>query len=138
NNTYYAIFFPHGITITLGTVSSCVDNGFCAYHGTILNVGGAEIYYGVHPDMQAGSGCDTGCGGGSTLQNYTSVASHEMIETITDGEVGLATSNGARPLAWYDAAKGHGEIGDLCTAQQGTIMGADGVTYTVQAEWSNV
>ena len=135
NNTYYAVFFPHGITITQGGSSSCVAGGFCAYHGTVANVGGHEIYYGVHPDMQAGSGCDTGCGSAATaFGNYTSVASHEMVETITDAEVGLATTNGP-PLAWYDNA--NGEIGDICNAQQGSIVGSDGVTYTVQTEFSN-
>ena len=134
NNTYYAIFFPHGVTITLGGSSSCVGGGFCAYHGTIANAGGHEVYYGVHPDMQAGSGCDVGCGGGTTFQNCTSVASHEMVETITDAEVGISGGLAA-PLAWYDSS--NGEIGDICNAQQGTIVGADGVTYTVQTEWSN-
>ena len=136
NNTYYAIFFPHGKTITQGGSGSCVAGGFCAYHGTIQNVPGqGEVYYGVHPDMQAGSGCDTGCGSASsTYQNMTSVASHEMIETVTDCEVGLATTS-APPLAWYDNT--NGEIGDICNAQQGTVVGGDGVTYTVQTEFSN-
>jgi hypothetical protein len=134
NNTYYAVFFPHGVSITSGGAGSCVAGGFCAYHGTIASVNGHEIYYGVHPDMQAGSGCDTGCGAGTAFQNYTSVASHEMTETITDGEVGLATATAA-PLAWYDST--NGEIGDICNAQQGSVVGGDGVTYTVQKEWSN-
>ena len=136
NNTYYAIFFPHGQRITLGGSGSCVSGGFCAYHGTVAAktlVG--EIYYGVHPDMQAGSGCDTGCGGGTVFGNYTSVASHEMVETMTDCEVGLATVF-APPLAWYDTISG--EIGDICNAQQGSIVGGDGQTYTVQLEFSNL
>ncbi|HZR09941.1 MAG TPA: hypothetical protein VFA79_15270, partial [Myxococcales bacterium] len=135
DNTYYAVFFPPGKTITQGGSSSCVAGGFCAYHGTVANVPGAgEIYYGVHPDMQAGSGCATGCGNGSTFQNYTSVASHELVETITDAEVGLASTL-SPPLAWYNNT--YGEVGDICNAQQGTVVGSDGVTYTVQKEWSN-
>jgi hypothetical protein len=134
DNTYYAIFFPHGQHITQGGSGSCVGGGFCAYHGTIANVGGHEIYYGVHPDMQAGSGCDTGCGNGTVFGNYTSVASHEMVETITDAEVGIANTVGP-PLAWYDP--NNGEIGDICNAQQGSVVGSDGVTYTVQKEFSN-
>jgi hypothetical protein len=134
-NTYYAIFFPNGTTITQDGSSSCVAGGFCAYHGTVAPSGTLrEFFYGVHPDMQAGSGCDTGCGNGSPFGNYTSVASHEMTETITDAEVGIAP-NLAPPLAWYDV--NNGEIGDICNAQQGTVTAADGVTYTVQAEWSN-
>ena len=136
NITYYAVFFPHGKTITQGGSSSCVSGGFCAYHGTVASVPGfGEIYYGVHPDMESGSGCDTGCGGASSaFGNYTSVASHELIEMVTDAEVGLATNN-APPLAWYDSSQG--EIGDICNASQGSIVGGDGQTYTVQKEWSN-
>jgi Cep192 domain 4 len=133
NNTYYAIFFPHGQFITMGGNVSCLD--FCAYHGTIASAQVGEIYYGVHPDMQAGSGCDLGCGDGATpFDNYTSVASHEMVETITDPEVGLASFL-APPLAWYDSV--NGEIGDICNQQQGSIIGADGRRYTVQKEFSN-
>ncbi len=137
SNTYYALFFPAGKKITQGTSSSCVAGGFCAYHGTIAAQPTiAELFYGVHPDMQSGSGCYTGCGGSSTVfANQTSVASHEMIETLTDAEVGLATVY-APPLAWYDAT--NGEIGDICNAQQGSFVGTDSVTYTVQTEFSNL
>ena len=132
DNTYYAIFFPPGITITQGGSSSCVSGGFCAYHGTIPAAGGiGELYYGVHPDMQPGSGCATGCGTSTTFGNYTSVASHEMVETITDAEVGISTVVGP-PLAWYDST--NGEIGDICNAQQGSFVGGDGQTYVVQKE----
>ncbi len=136
NNTYYAIFFPHGLVITQGGVKSCASNGFCAYHGTIVaNSPIGEIYYGVHPDMQSGSGCETGCGSAATsFGDYTTVASHEMTETITDGEVGIANSNGP-PLAWYDT--NNGEIGDICVGQEGSILGGDGQTYDVQREFSN-
>ena len=58
-----------------------------------------------------------------------------MAETITDCEVGLASVL-APPLAWYD--NNNGEIGDICNAQQGSILGGDGQTYTVQKEFSNV
>jgi hypothetical protein len=135
-NTYYAVFFPHGLTIKQGGAKSCTPGGFCAYHGTIDASGSVgEIYYGIHPDMQAGSGCDVGCGSGaSPFDNYTAVASHEMVETITDCEVGLATSN-APPLGWYDNT--FGEIGDICNEQEGRIVGADSQTYTVQREFSN-
>jgi Abnormal spindle-like microcephaly-assoc'd, ASPM-SPD-2-Hydin len=135
-NTYYAVFFPHGTSITQGGSASCVPGGFCAYHGTVAKTSAhREFFYGVHPDMETGSGCELACGGSpTTFNNQTSVASHEMVETITDGEVGLATVVGP-PLAWYD--QNNGEIGDICNAQQGSIVGSDGVTYTVQKEWSN-
>jgi hypothetical protein len=132
NNTLYMVDFPKGKAISQGGSKSCVAGGFCAYHGTFKR-NSQNVYYGVLPDMSAGSGCDTGCGSGSAFGNQTSVASHEMIEAVTDAEVGLATVVGA-PLAWYDSA--NGEIGDICNAQQGTIT-SGGATYTVQKEWSN-
>src|SRR3569623_1916975 len=96
--------------------------------------GSQNVYYGVLPDMGPNSGCATGCGNSSTFNNQTSVASHELIEAVTDAEVGLATVLGP-PLAWYDNT--NGEIGDICNAQQGTFVGNDGVTYTIQQEFSN-
>jgi hypothetical protein len=52
-----------------------------------------------------------------------------MIEAITDGAVGEATSNGP-PLAWYDST--NGEIGDICVGAGAQVAG-----FTVQLEWSN-
>jgi hypothetical protein len=134
NNTYYAINFPHGKVISLGGALSC--QVFCAYHGTIANAGGqGEIEYGVLPDFQPGSGCENGCGAAQTqFGNYTQVASHEMVETLTDAEVGLAQVFGP-PLAWADTV--FSEIGDICNDQNGQVVGADGVTYDVQTEFSN-
>jgi hypothetical protein len=129
------MFFPHGKTITLGGAASC--QVFCAYHGTIDNLpnGVGEIEYGVHPDFQPGSGCEFGCGAAATqFGNYTQVASHELIETITDPEVGLAQVFGP-PLAWADTV--FSEIGDICNDQNGHVVGADGITYDVQTEFSN-
>ncbi len=132
-NTIYMVYFPHGKTITQGGSNSCQGGGFCAYHGTYVH-NSLDIPYGVLPDMQAGSGCDTGCGNaGTTFGNETSVSSHEFAEAITDEAVGLAVTNGP-PLAWYDNT--NGEIGDICNAQQGTIT-ANGTTYVVQQEFSN-
>lgn len=133
-NTIYMIYFPPGKTITEGGLTSCVAGGFCAYHGTTSNtLNSKHLLYGVLPDMQAGSGCSTGCGASSVFGNYTSVTSHELSETITDADVGIATSFAA-PLAWYD--RNNGEIGDICNAQQGSYT-ANGITYTIQLEFSN-
>ncbi|HEY2029775.1 MAG TPA: hypothetical protein VGH20_11265 [Myxococcales bacterium] len=133
-NTYYAVFFPHGKTIAQGGSNSCQAGGFCAYHGTFTQ-GSHDVYYGVHPDLQAGSGCDIGCGNApATFNNQTAVASHELIEAVTDAEVGLATVTGA-PLGWYDAT--NGEIGDICNAQDTSFAAGDGAVYTVQQEFDN-
>ena len=118
NNTYYAIYFPPGKTINLGGALSCSNGGFCAYHSTSSTSDGHEIYYGVFPDMFTG-GCATGCGtSSSTFDNYTSVATHEMSETITDAEVGNSTTLGP-PLAWYDNTNGDSET--YATPSRGLI-----------------
>ncbi|KAJ3308410.1 hypothetical protein HDV04_001324 [Boothiomyces sp. JEL0838] len=129
-NTYYAFHFAPGVSITQGGSSSCQE--FCAYHGTIKQ-GNGYVFYGVIPDQ--GGACAGGCGSDSNpFNNLCSVASHELIEATTDPAVGLATGNSA-PLAWYDS--NNGEIGDICNAQQGKIVGGDGNTYVIQAEFSN-
>jgi hypothetical protein len=133
-NTLYMVYFPPGKTITQGASSSCVGGGFCAYHGTTNSTFSSKhVLYGVLPDMQAGSGCSTGCGTSSVFGNYTSVTSHELTEAMTDAQVGIATVIGP-PLAWYDAT--NGEIGDICNGQQASYV-ANGTTYTIQLEFSN-
>src|SRR5947209_4223698 len=133
-NILYMIYFPPGKTITQGGSSSCVGGGFCAYHGTTSStLNSKHLLYGVLPDMQAGSGCSTGCGSSTVFNNYTSVTSHELTEAITDADVGIATTFAA-PLAWYDMT--NGEIGDICNGQQGSYV-ANGTTYTIQLEFSN-
>jgi hypothetical protein len=133
-NTLYMTFFPPGKTISQGGSNSCQAGGFCAYHGTTSSLlNGKHVLYGVMPDMQAGSGCSSGCGTSTVFGNYTSVTSHELTEALTDADVGIATTFAA-PLAWYDMT--NGEIGDICNGQQGSYV-ANGTTYTIQLEFSN-
>jgi hypothetical protein len=133
-NTLYMIYFPPGKTISQGGSNSCQAGGFCAYHGTTSStLNTKHVLYGVLPDMQAGSGCSTGCGTSTVFGNYTSVTSHELVEAMTDADVGIATTFAA-PLAWYDMT--NGEIGDICNGQQGSYT-ANGTTYTIQLEFSN-
>jgi hypothetical protein len=135
-NTYYAIYFPPGISINDGTATSCVSGGFCAYHSNT----GSLVPYGVHPDFQPPSGCSLGCGPGTTFQNITAVSSHEMSEATTDAQVGSASVFGP-PLAWYDhvppPGTDLGEIGDICGGQD-TFVTAGGNSYSVQKEFSNL
>ena len=135
NNTYYAVFFPPHYRISLAPGAASCDY-FCAYHGTIANAKGlGTVAYGVHPDMQAGSGCDIGCGDStSVFSRSTSVASHELVEALTDPNVGIPQTIAA-PIAWYDPA--NGEIGDICNGTTTTFQGCDGETYSVQTEYSN-
>lgn len=136
-NTYYAIHFPAGMSISMpdgngGTATSCQQ--FCAYHGTISH-SPSNLFYGVMPNVTT-DGCQLGCGSNvNGIDNTTMVSSHELIEAVTDAEVGLATTN-APPLAWYDPQGQDGEIGDICNATQGTVS-AGGQSWTVQQIWSN-
>jgi hypothetical protein len=131
NNNLYMVHFPAGMTITdSGGSKSCVV--FCAYHGTYVR-NSQNVYYGIIPDLGSG-GCQNGCGTSTVANNTTSVASHEYAEAVTDPAVGLATVYAA-PLAWYNST--YGEIGDMCNGQQSSAVLNDGLTYTVQKEWSN-
>src|SRR5262249_52240730 len=76
-NNLYMVHFPAGVSITMGGSTSCVE--FCAYHGTFV-LNGKDAFYGVLPDLSGG--CAGGCGGGTKLQNQTSVASHELVEAV--------------------------------------------------------
>jgi len=139
-NTYYAFYFPPGVTIQLdATTKSCVNGGFCAYHGDTTS---GTRPYGVMPDFSTG-GCSLGCGAGTTLQIATNVSSHEMAEAVTDADVGTATSFGP-PLGWYDpsgtAAPDPGEIADICdppAAPESTVS-AGGHSYIVEPLFSNL
>lgn len=133
-NTYYAVYFPPNVTISLdATTKSCVSGGFCAYHSNT----GSLVPYGVMPDFSAG-GCSVqgACGSGTTLQIATGVSSHEMAEAITDAQVGSASVFGP-PLAWYDNPPDLGEIADLCDPFDVTVN-AGSNTYTVELLFSNV
>jgi hypothetical protein len=89
-DTLFAIYFPPGFIIDDGTGHlSCHD--FCAYHSTMAS-SPHDLYYAVVPDFGKGSGCDLGCGTDPIrFNNVTAVSSHELIEAVTDPEVGLAT-----------------------------------------------
>jgi hypothetical protein len=133
DNTIYMVHFPLHTTIDLGGAGSC--STFCAYHSTVKQ-GSQDVFYAVLPYMGTGSGCEGGCGTAPTdLGNQSSVSSHELIEAITDGEIGLVTGSIGKPAAWYDSV--NGEIGDICNAEQGKTVGGDGKTYVVQKEFSN-
>ncbi|HEY2498310.1 MAG TPA: hypothetical protein VGK24_14695 [Candidatus Angelobacter sp.] len=134
-NTYYAIYFPPGVSINDGTSLSCVKGGFCAYHSSTASL----VPYGVLPDFAA-SGCSTGCGAGTLFDNITAVSSHEMSEATTDAQVGSVSGFGP-PLAWYDHDSPPGtdlaEIGDICTAHDASVS-AGGHAYSIQQEFSNL
>jgi hypothetical protein len=129
-NTLYTIHLAPNVSVTKQKSKSCVD--FCAYHST-LDISKIYkifpyLYYTVVPDL---SGlCDGLCGDSlSVFDNTCSIASHELIESITDPGVGLGN------IAWYDPF--NGEISDICNMQQGLLVINNKTRYTVQKQWSN-
>lgn len=122
-NTLYMFDFPPGYDILLEGWHACQQYG--AYHFTATR-NGKSIPYGVHPDC------------GYPWTTATAIHSHELIEAITDPEVGLVNQNAptARPIAWVTLANtawASLEIADICQ-NQGYLTVAG---YTVAKEWSN-
>jgi uncharacterized repeat protein (TIGR01451 family) len=136
-NHIYMVYTALGIEECF-SATSCTfehnpgDGAFCAYH-TVF--GGPSIYA-----FMGAAGVSRGCGGATTpngdaaADNEASVASHELIEAVTDPQLD----------AWFfnDLS---GEIGDLCNQQFGPrnsiganlFLGAAPNPYALQTEWSN-
>ena len=129
NNTLYMLHFPKGLTVSAFGMLSCVD--FCAYHGTVV----PGLYYAVMPDFSSSGGCSFGCGTSTEFNNVCAVSSHEIAESITDPEVGLAFDF-APPLAWYSPV--YGEVADPCSGLQGSFLTSNGTQYAVQKIGSNL
>jgi hypothetical protein len=121
----YAIFFRSGQTIVTPDGNSV--NNFCAYHDT-TTYGSSTAYYAVIPYEVTNRGCRTAS---TYFNSTTTIVSHELVEAITDPGVGL------NRLAWYD--RNYGESADICAGPSSgvSIIGGDGVSYTVQRIWSN-
>ena len=127
--TEYFVMFPPTYTICIG--SDCSDVDFCAYHSD-AHFGAIPFAYAVLPESTP---TDPGCGPSFNpgTGNLDSMASHEMVESMTDVEVGDAITF-APPLAWYDAT--NGEIADICNGEEASAT-FGGSTWTVQKQWSN-
>jgi hypothetical protein len=124
-NRLYVLFFRSGQVIA--TPHGDSQHGFCAYHGT-MPYPSHSVAYAVVPYELDNRGCRVAS---RYFDRVTTIASHELIEAITDPGVGI------KRVAWYDRA--NGEIGDICahTSVPGSVLGGDGVRYLVQREWSN-
>ena len=178
--SYYAVFFPAGITVTTTTsttsttassssssssssspytLKSCDaegDAGFCAFHGVVPanSSGYPTFFYGVHPDLHHGpnNGCMYGCGGRtgggggggsgepnlpSSFQRMSAVASHVLVDMLTDPEMGLGPGPGLDgSFGWYDYA--NGEVADICNGRPALYKARDGFAYTIQQVFSSV
>ena len=141
DDTLYAVHLAPGVSVTSAGGSSC--QAYCSYHSSVTH-GGAVIYYALLPDHSPPSAC-AGCGESRDwFENLAGSISHEVLEAITDADVGNDRSS-CGP-AWCDpaAADGespHAEIGDICelgSVTEAPFVGGDGKTWIVQREWSNV
>jgi hypothetical protein len=139
-NTVYMIELPSNVSLTGpdGSGTSCVD--YCAYHNTgTYGTAKTPLIYGALMDVFTG-GCAEGCGGNPTpLENATSLASHELVEAVTDPDIGLDTQDEyAAPAGWGDNNNNCGEVADICDSGgvDDTIT-VGGRTWSVQEIWSN-
>jgi len=128
--TEYYVMFPPTYRICLGT--DCSNTQFCAYHSNAAYLGTPFTYTVLPESTPTNSGCGASSAGGG-FGNLTSMTSHELVESVTDPEVGSASAF-VSPLAWYDQS--NGEVADICNGQQATLT-LDTSTWTVQKQWSN-
>lgn len=120
-NRLYMVYVEPGVEVKMGSATS--TNSFLGYHGA-FGYGNNAIHYAVMPAPGTPNPTPGSQGFGSTFDELTSIASHELAEAVTDPNVNYST------LGWYDYQLS-GEIADL-TRQTATISGANGVQYVVQ------
>ncbi len=125
SNTIYMIHFPSDISISIEGMSSCFSFG--GYHNGEKNQKYGDLFYAVLPD------CGFMKNSQGSLSSATFVASHELIEAVTDAYP-TPGSSPAYPQAWNDT--GGSEIADLCQSGESTLNGAK-ANYTISLEWSN-
>lgn len=113
----YGVYFPAGMTVTLGSSASCTN--FCGYHSH-FTYGTQDIKYAAFPYTNC-SGCQLS--GFAVADMLTIVTSHEIREAVTD-------SNGN---AWYDNA-GY-EADDKCAWHN--LYQTNNGGFWVQPEFSN-
>jgi hypothetical protein len=131
-NTIYLLYFPSTTQITLDGSLSCTN--FYGYHNQ-MTYGAQTVVYAVDIECPAPAPL-------TLLQNTTITASHELIESASDG-IWTGTTGGFylnvnSPATWGWNDTLGGEIGDLCVDPFG--LGLDETTdaagYTVQRIWS--
>jgi MYXO-CTERM domain-containing protein len=141
-NTIYMVDFPPNISLggPFGVGKSCVNNGFCAYHNTgTYGPNNLPLIYGANMDVFTGP-CSLGCGADPTpLDTATDLHSHELVEAVTDPDIGLdLQANYAFPAGWGDNFNMCGEIADICAdGSPGDTITVSGRTWYVQQLWSN-
>ncbi|GIL17090.1 MAG: hypothetical protein BroJett040_08410 [Oligoflexia bacterium] len=125
NDTLYMIHFPKDIKITIEGMGSCTSFGGYHYAKTDQQYG--NFFYSVLPDCSYSSSSE------DRLSTMTEVASHELMEAITD-PFPTPGSNPAYPQAWN--TKDGSEISDLCAWNGFSFQGSKR-SYHVTRNWSN-
>jgi len=138
SQTIYMIEFPPNVKVVgpQGAGNSCTD--FCAYHST-GTYNGNPLLYAALMDEFTGA-CAQGCGNDATaMENSTDTASHELVEAVTDPDIGLVPSgNMQAPGGWYDPNNQCGEVADICAdGSVGATITVSGRSWVVQQVWSN-
>ncbi len=136
-NTVYMISFPRDVTVTKGSLRTCdaTQSVFlCGYHSTAA-INGVHAKYAVLPD-QSGV-CLSQCGNNSPFNNTTLIASHELVATMLDPEIGFASGNDY-PMGWGVASSASTvldpEDGSLCSLSGEPLPGTP---YVVQDIYDN-
>ncbi len=141
-DTLYMVSFAANVSLSgpTGVGNSCVSGGFCGYHNTgTYGASSTPLVYAALMDVFTGP-CNNGCGGSlAGLDNATTLASHELVEMITDPDIGLDTQSVyASPAGWGDNNNMCGEIADICgDGTAGDTISVSGRSWVVQQLWSN-
>jgi hypothetical protein len=133
-NTLYMVFMPPG-------VMESGDVGSGGGHHSSFPYGGGTAYFATVEHPLTGFQPGGGVGSATNFQIMTEIASHEMVEAITD-----PMGNVPSQAAWFDRNSAdktyRDEIGDITqdSPPPGGIMGLVGPAgygYVVQKYWSN-
>jgi len=128
-DTVYMIYYPSTTTVTLDGGESC--NAFYGYHNDFNLAGSSYVTYSVVarcPPFPSTSAIDS----------LAAIASHEMIEAVTDPQVAdnpAYLQPDLAHLAW--AVPAGGELGDMCAGYGNVFYTPTDVPYLVQRSWSN-
>jgi len=152
----FAVHFPPGFTITGpgSSGTSCASPGFCAYHGQFTyntqqapNGASMLVVYTVVPDYSGASACSSNnnCGPGAFPGPFTTAASHEIMEAVTDPDdvvTGICDYSNAGWVANNFCGTDPVEICDACNAQGFPLVSSLtgpglGQTFEISKHWSN-
>ncbi|HVV87121.1 MAG TPA: hypothetical protein VHE35_28975 [Kofleriaceae bacterium] len=128
-NTVYDFVFPAGTIVDDGDGYLCCED-YDGYHWDD-QVGGVDVAYALQCECHGFDGPDI-----DDLQQLTVVASHEIVEAVTDPRgAGFAQVDPAHSI--WDFVYG-GETADMCVGADTTywVDPAD-MHYAIQRTWSN-